>query len=164
MRHGILKRVLCMVVIVVCVLLPVYASAASSKVVYILKVNSDYPRMREGVSGSSEIVRTLRKGEKVFYTGVTKNQKCKVIACDGKTGYVYKNYLSLYGAVKKSSVYQTKSAATVYRRSGNSLKKMTTVSKNQYVLVYKTNGTWAYVKSMTGRSGYIKLSSLKKVF
>ena len=32
------------------------------------------------------------------------------------------------------------------------------------MLVYKTNGSWAQVKSMTGKSGYMKLSSLKEVF
>ena len=39
-----------------------------------------------------------------------------------------------------------------------------TLKSGTYMLVYKTNGNWAYVKSMSGKSGYVKLSSIRKVF
>ena len=72
--------------------------------------------------------------------------------------------MSNYGAVRANQVYVTKSSTTLYRKSGSSLRKSSTLNTGVYLLVYKTNGNWAYVKSMTGRSGYVKLSSIKKVF
>lgn len=162
MKRKILKALVCLVMIISCTMAPIAATAA--KPAYILKVSADYARMRKGPYGTYDIITTLRKGTKVLYGGENSGAFCKVYTTNGKSGYVYKSYLSTYGAVKKSNIYRTKSSAGFYKRSGNSLKKSGTVSKNQFVLVYKKNGDWAFVKSLTGKSGYMKLSSLKKVF
>ena len=163
MKRRILKVLVCLIMILSCMTAPIAATAAS-KTAYILKVSADYARMREGPYGDYGVVATLRKGTKVLYGGQNAGQFCKVYTTNGTSGYVYRKYLSSYGAVKKNNIYMTKSAAPFYKRSGNSLKRNGTVSKNQFVLVYKKNGDWAFVKSITGKSGYMKLSSLKKVF
>ena len=162
MKRRILKVLVCLVMIVTC-MAPVAATAAS-KPAYILKVSADYARMRKGPYGSYDIITTLRRGTKVLYGGQNAGEYCKVYTTNGTSGYVYKKYLSTYGAVKKSNIYRTKSSAPFYKRSGSSLKRSGSVAKNQFVLVYKKNGDWAYVKSLTGRSGYMKLSYLKKAF
>ena len=166
MKRKILKAMVCFMMILSCMMAPVSATtaAAASKAAYILRVNADYARMRTGPYGNYDIVTTLRKGTKVLYGGQYSGEFCKVYTTGGQSGYVYRKYLSSYGAVKKSNIYRTKSAAAFYTRSGSSLKKVGTVPKNQFVLIYKKNGNWAYVKSLTGKSGYMKLSTLKKVF
>ena len=135
---------------------------AATKTAKILKINVDQARLRTGASGV--IITTLDKGTKVLYLNKTDGAYCKVCTTDGETGYVYKRFLSSYGAVRADQVYVTRGSTTLYKRSGNSLRKSSTIKEGVYVLVYKTNGSWAQVKSMTGKSGYMKLSSLKKVF
>ena len=161
MKRNLWKSILCIALILVLTLAPLSALAAS-RTAKILKVNVDKARMRESATG--EIITTLNKGTKVLYLNRTDGAYCKVCTTDGTTGYVYKSFLSNYGAVRADQVYVTKASTTLYRRSGNSLRKSSTLKSGTYMLVYKTNGNWAYVKSMSGKSGYVKLSSLRKVF
>jgi len=162
MKRRILKVLICLVMIVTC-MAPVAATAAS-KPAYILKVSADYARMRKGPYGSYDIIGTLRKGTKVLYGGQNAGEFCKVYTTNGRSGYVYRKYLTTYGAVKKNNIFMTKVKAPFYKRSGSSLKRSGSVAKNQFVLVYKRNGDWVYVKSLSGRGGYMKLSHLKRVF
>ena len=161
MKRNLWRSILCLALVLVLTLAPLSALAAT-KTAKILKVNVDKARMRESSSG--EIITTLNKGTKVLYLNKNDGAYCKVCTTDGETGYVYKGFLSSYGAVRANQVYVTKGSTTLYKRSGNSLRKSSTIKEGVYVLVYKTNGSWAQVKSMTGKSGYMKLSSLKKVF
>ena len=161
MKRNLLKSILCLALILVLTLAPLSAFAAT-KTAKILKVNVDKARMRESSSGA--IITTLDKGTKVLYLNRNDGAYCKVCTTNGETGYVYKGFLSNYGAVRANQVYVTKSSTTLYRKSGSSLRKSSTLNTGVYLLVYKTNGNWAYVKSMTGRSGYVKLSAIKKVF
>lgn len=161
MKRNLWKSILCLALILVLTLAPLSAFAAT-KTAKILKINVDQARLRTGASGA--IITTLDKGTKVLYLNKTDGAYCKVCTTDGETGYVYKRFLSSYGAVRADQVYVTKASTTLYKRSGNSLRKSSTIKEGVYVLVYKTNGSWAQVKSMTGKSGYMKLSSLKKVF
>ena len=161
MKRNLWKSILCIALILVLTLAPLSALAAS-RTAKILKVNVDKARMRESATG--EIITTLNKGTKVLYLNRTDGAYCKVCTTDGTTGYVYKSFLSNYGAVRADQVYVTKASTTLYRRSGNSLRKSSTVKEDVYMLVYKTNGSWTQVKSMTGKSGYVRLSALSKVF
>ena len=72
--------------------------------------------------------------------------------------------LSVYGAVKKSSVYVTRAKTKLYKRSGSSLKGNGTLSAGKYVVVYRTYGNWAYVKTMSGKGAYVNKNYLKKAF
>ena len=161
MKRNWMRSVLCLLLVLTLAIAPMCAFA-STKTAKILKINVDQARMRTGASG--EIITTLAQGTKVLYLNRTDGAYCKVCTTDGETGYVYKGFLSSYGAVRSNQVYVTKGSTTLYKRSGNSLRKSSTIKEGVYVLVYKTNGSWAQVKSMTGKSGYMKLSSIKKVF
>lgn len=161
MKLKFLKSVLCLLLIASMMLLPATAMA-SSKTIQILKVNTDGARLRSEEDKS--VITTLKSGAKVFYAGEHLDAYCKVCTMDGEIGYVYKAFLSEYGAVKSSQVYYTTAKAPVYRRSGSSLKKAGTAPENTFVLVYATNGNWAFVRSMGGASGYMKLNTLTKAF
>lgn len=159
MKRRILKAVLCFVMIFTMVLAPMTASAAS--VVRIMKINSDWVRMR---SESGEQIARLRKGTKVLYWGTKNDEMYKVMTSNGKTGYVYKDYLTTYGAMRLSSVYITTAPTQMYKRSGASLKKNGTLATGKYVMVYKTSGNWAYIKTMSGKSAYVQKDTLKRAF
>ena len=161
MKRNLWKSMLCLSLILVLVLAPMSGMAAT-KTAKILKINVDQARMRTGASG--EIITTLARGTKVLYLNRTDGAFCKVCTTDGTTGYVYKGFLSSYGSVRADQVYVTTGSTTLYKLSGNSLRKSSTLKSGTYMLVYKTNGNWAYVKSMSGKSGYVKLSSIRKVF
>lgn len=161
MKRNLWRSILCLALVLVLTLAPLSALAAS-KTAKILKVNVDKARMRESSSG--EIITTLNKGTKVLYLNKKDGAYCKVCTTNGTTGYVYQGFLSSYGAVRADQVYVTKSSITLYKKSGNSLRKSSTIKEGVYMLVYKTNGSWAQVKSMTGKSGYVRLSGIKKVF
>lgn len=158
-----LRVFVCVVMILTCTMTP-FAANAASKSAYILKVNTDYARMRRGPYGNYGIITTLRRGTKVLYGGENAGSYCKVYLTNGTSGYVYRSYLSNYGAVSKNNIYMTTASTDFYIRSGNSPKWVGTVPRSQFVLVYKTNGSWAFVKSLTGATGYMKLGTLKKVF
>ena len=161
MKRRFLKPLVCILLVVSMLLAPLSALAASKA--YILKVNTSGVRLRDS---DGSVITELGKGTKVLYWGKTKNggAMCKVVTRTGKTGYVYKSFLTSYGAVKKSAVYVTKASTPLYKRSGSSLKKSSTLSAGEYLIVYRTSGRWAYVMSMSGKRGYVYKSFVKKAF
>lgn len=161
MKRNILKSILCLMLILVLGTAPLCAFAAT-KTAKILKINVDNARMRTGPSGA--IITKLPKNTKVLYLNRTSGAYCKVSTANGTVGYVYKDFLSSYGSVRQDRVGITTKSTTMYRRSGNSLRKGSTLNAGQYLLVYQTNGSWAYVKTITGKTGYVKLNSIKKAF
>ena len=162
MKRNVWKSVVCVLMMVALLATAVPASAAS--VARILKVNGDYVRMRTSANEGSATICRLRKGTKVLYWGVKNDSMCKVLTSDGKTGYVYSEYLTTYGAMPLNKVYVTTETAKTYKRSGNSLKKSGTLSKGKYVMVVKASGNWVYAKTMSGKNVYMQKSSLKKAF
>lgn len=161
MKRNFLKFVVCMALIAATLVAPVSASAAS--LAHIMKINVSDARLREA-PGDSEIIAKLRKNTKVLYLGVEDDNYCKVATLDGEVGYVFEDYLSHYGSVKRSMVYTNDEKITLYKKSGDSLKKNGSLKADQLVLVYKKNGDWAQIKTLTGKSGYCKLSGLNEVF
>ena len=162
MKRNIWKAIVCMVLVVLLGAAPL-ASASASSLAYIMKVNVSDARLREK-PGNSDVVVKLKKGTKVLYWGVRSGSFYKVSTTSGDTGYIYADFLSNYGTVKKSMVGFTESDAPVYRRSGSSMRRCGTLAEDSLVLVYKTNNGWAYIKTVSGKSGYMKLSDLQKAF
>lgn len=161
MKRNFLKFVVCMMLIAAMLAAPVSASAAS--MAHIMKINVSDARLREG-PGDTEVIAKLRKNAKVLYWGEEDDNYCKVATLDGEVGYVFEDYLSHYGTVKRSMVYTNDSKITLYKKSGDNLKKSGSLSADQLILVYKKSGNWAQIKTLTGKSGYCKLNSLDKVF
>ena len=159
MKRRVLIGLMCALLMVSTVLAPVSASA--SGIVKILKVNVDGARLRARVNGKLvEQNFSLKKGERVFFAGKTYRSAYYVCTSSGKKGYVYKKFLSSYGAVNTKQVYRVTKTAGLYKKVGSG--KKTNISKGKYVMVYEVRGGWAYVKTVSGKGGFMKTSCLSK--
>ena len=149
---------------VLCVMLlasffAVPASAAS--VVKVMKINVSGARLRSG-PGASEIITSLKKGTKVLYTGKKTNAFCYVRTSSGKKGYVYDKFLSTYGAAYSKQLYSTTKKIHMFRKASTKSSKIKKLSKHTLVIVYEVRGSWAYVKTLSGKGGFVKASCLTK--
>lgn len=156
------KMIVCSLLIVAMLAVSLPASAASS-IACIMKVTTDYARMRSSAEDGS-VIASLRKGTKLLYWGVHDGAMCKVMTSSGITGYVYGPYLTTYGAMNLDSVYVTTATTAMYRRSGGTLVSSGYLGKGRYVAVYGVYNGWAFIKTMSGASAFIKTDNLSKVF
>lgn len=136
------------------------AAMAKSKSMKILKVTVSGARLREG-PGDYEVITTLKKGEKVFYSGKAVKAWCLVCTSSGKIGYVYKGYLANYGQVRLNQIYFTTAKAKLYKKPSTSASRVVNLGKGEFLILYKKAGKWAYGKTLSGKSGYIPLSKVK---
>jgi uncharacterized protein YgiM (DUF1202 family) len=144
-------------------IVPAGASAASK--IQILKVVVDGARVRQGPSSAYSVKTSVKKGGKVFYLGKMKNSFAYIRTSGGTQGYMYKGFLKSYGSCYKSQVYYSrKSGLGVYKKPSTSSSKVTKLSKYQHVIVYQVKGSWAYIKTLSGKGGYVKGGSLGKAF
>ena len=157
MKKRFLAVVLC--VMLLASFLAVPASAAS--VVKVMKVNVDGARLRKS-AGASEIITSLKKGAKVLYTGKKVNAFLQVRTTNGKVGYVYKPFLSSYGAASSKQVYYTTKKINMFKKPSAKSRKVKKLSSHTLVLVYEVRGNWAYVKTLSGKGGFVKASCLTK--
>jgi len=154
---------LCLLLLVGMVAAPVSASAAmKDRVVKIMKVNVQGARLREGPSSKYDVITSLGKGDCVFYLEKNKLAFSYVRSSKGKIGYVYEGFLQSYGACKLSQVYYTTVASKLCDRPSEISNRVATIAKKEHVIVYKTRGNWAYVKTLQGKGGYMRLSRLRK--
>ncbi|MBR6766363.1 MAG: SH3 domain-containing protein [Clostridia bacterium] len=160
------RRVMCLILcllILVGMAMPVGASAAmKDRVVKIMKVNVQGARLREGPSSKYDVITSLGKGSCVFYLEKEKAAFSYVRSSQGKIGYVYEGFLSEYGACKLSQVYTAIAASKLCDRPSEVSNRVTTIHKNEHVILYKTRGNWAYVKTLQGKGGFVKLNRFKK--
>lgn len=162
MKRRLLTMVLALVLLASTVVAPVGASAASKKV-KLLQVTTDGARVRSGPSTEYDVKTSLKKGSKVFYLGKIKNSFAYVRTAHGIIGYMYRGFLKNYGVTYLNQVYYCKSgSAGVYKRASKSSGTVTYLDKYQHVIVYQVKGSWAYIKTLGGRGGYVKKSVLKK--
>ena len=162
MKRSFLKGLVCLVLVLSMAIAPICASAASTA--YILKVNAKNVRLHDRPGTDSNVIALLKRGTKVLYWGKISNQMCKVFTSSGKTGYVWKQYLSSYGAIKKSQIGITTKDTPVYKLSHGKLKKSGTTKKGTMVMVYGYNSSWVRCKSVSGKTGYIPRSAIKRAF
>lgn len=152
--------------LLMCMLLPMGTAAAASKgkTVYILSVNTDGARVRSTAEGgqTDNVLGSLRAGTKAFYLG--KSGSWYLLCSEyGVRGYVYKGFLDYYGAVALSSLYQVNGSAKVYKKASASSGRSGSLKDGQYVMVYGVSGDWAYIHTITGTKGYVKVSSLRTI-
>lgn len=163
MKRRIMCLTLCLLMIVGMVAMPVSASAAvKDRVVKIMRVNVQGARLRKGPSSAYDVITSIGKGSCVFYLEKKSGAFKYVRTANGKTGYVYEGFLDTYGACKLSQVYHTTGTARLSDRPSDISNRVATLSKKEHVVVYKTRGSWAYVRTMQGKTGYMRLSKLKK--
>ncbi len=164
LKRNFCRAAVCLLLILMTMATPIInvptAYAATMKV---LKCNVSGGRLREGPSTAYDVVSSLKRGEKVLYSGKTKNAFSLVSTADGRVGYVYKGYLSSYGSVRDSQVYYTRTGnMKLYKKPSTKSGTAVRLRKKQFIFVYKKAGNWAYVRTMEGKAGYIPLSNIKK--
>ena len=162
MKRNFIKAIVCMVLVVLTVLAP-FTTASASSYAHIVKINVSDARLREG-PGDTAVIQKLKRGQKVLYWGEDSGTYCKVATIGGKVGYVYEDYLSAYGTVKKSMLYVTEERASLYKKSGSSMHRNGSIGSGELVLVYDISNSWAKVRTTTGKSGYCKIGQLKEIF
>jgi len=162
-KRRIMCLALCLLMIVGMVAMPVSASAAmKDRVVKIMKVNVQGARLRKGPTSKYDVITSLGKGDCVFYLEKTKTAFKYVRSSTGKIGYVYEGFLNDYGACKLSQVYYVTGTTKLCDRPKEISNRVDTLEKKEHVIVYKTRGGWAFVKTLQGKGGYVRLSRLRK--
>lgn len=162
--RKLLRKTLCILMIMSLLIAPVNATAASSKkVISIFKVTADGARLRKGGSSAYDVITSLRKGDNVFYLNKKSNAFCYVITATGQKGYVYQGFLKSYGAATLKQVYYSNTKGVkLYKRASTKSSRVTTLSSRQFVLVYQAKNGWAYVRTLSGKGGYVRAKYLKK--
>ena len=156
-----LRAALCMLLILTMIAAPMSASAANKKLITILKTNVDGGRLREGPTSAFPVIRSLKLGEKVFYTGEKYASFCLVRTTKGEVGDIYDGFLSPYGTVRADQVYFAPARTNVYKDANSS--RVGVLEANQHVLVFRISGNWALVKTLNGLSGFAKVETLTKL-
>lgn len=160
MKRRVLWFCVCLMMIVSMFAMPVSAYAAKSK----MMKTTESVHLRDG-SDLKTVVGKVKKGKTVLFTGKTsKKNKAfyQVTTSDGKTGYVFKLYLTDYGTVSKGKVYITTSKCRLYKSASTSSKTVSKLKSGRYLLVAETKNGWAYAKTSSGRVGYVQTGYLKK--
>ena len=163
MKRQLIRLTVCMLLVAAMLTAPLNALAVSPyRVVRILKVTADGARVREGPSSAYDVITSVREGDCVFYLEKNRAAFCYVRTSTGEIGYMYKGFLKSYGAALCGQVYYSRSnSVKVYKRASTSSSRVTTLKKNQHVIVYQTRGNLAYVKTLTGKGGFVRLTSLR---
>ena len=159
MRRNWIKLLVCAALIATFALAPV--SALAKGTAKILIVSRDDARLRSR-SDINHVLTTLKKGTRVVYAGKRDGQMYLVRTAKGQVGYIYKMFLSAYGAAASNRVYKVSKKAPVYKNQHGHPKKIGSLSAGTTVIVYEVRGGWAYVKTLKGKSCYIKTAYLKQ--
>jgi len=140
-----------------------FAASKKKKVIYVVNIDNNGVRVRSTPNGGNNIMTTLKKGTKLFYLG-TEGAYYKVCSeYSTKTGYVYKGYVSYYGAVAYDSIFRCDGRTYVYTRPNSSARRSATLKDGQFVIVRAVSGNWAYIYTISGKKGYVKISSLEDI-
>ena len=154
----ILKSALC-IALAAMLLAAVPLAGFAANTVTILRVTEDGARLR---SADKEIITSLSAGTKVFYMDEKLGSNSKVRVSNGLEGYIYDEFLASYGSARLDNIYYASAAKGVYRTPSTDDRRIATISENQYVIVLRTHGGWAFVKNLDGNGGFCTLDGLVK--
>lgn len=156
----IFKSTICILLIMI--IFSASFSAMAAGVVKVMRTNVAGARMRTGQHGA-ELKPSLPKGTRVLFLNQTSGSYWKVVTSDGRQGFVFRDYLSNYGACKASNVYYVTSSSLVMRSHPNDgASRVQTLKNKQVVIVFKKSDSWGYGRTLDGRGGYFRMSGLSK--
>ena len=125
-------------------------------------INDDTNMRSAASSATANVIRRLAEGDAVEVTGASGN--FYRIVHEGKTGYVFKQYVeetkattgSGTGLTAEGYPYQTVTTSSVNLRktASTSAKRLDTIPKGARIIVYAHSGAWAQV-SYDGQSGWV---------
>ena len=157
-----MKTKQCLLVTLTALLMLAVSVAMASSYPFVGVVTDDTNMRSTANSYASNIIRRIPEGDEVTVTGAKGNFYC--IEYDGRTGYVFKQYVEEsknttssgtgltatgypYDTVATSSVNLRKSAST-------SAKRLTTIPRGASLTVLKLSGSWANV-TYNGQTGWV---------
>ncbi len=161
-KSNVFKRIVC--AFMVALLLSttaIPALAATKGATYV--VNAQYPRLRAKPQSGSKVLTKLKKGTKVTFLK-DYNGWWKIQLANGKTGYMYKDFLTFYSNAKVGKLYRTNTSSKtkVYAKNSTSSRVKFTVSNKTTLVLLEKKGTWGLVRVVkNGAVGYIRLARLK---
>lgn len=159
MKSNLVRLIVCVLLVLTLAIAPITTAFAASTM-KLMKINVDGARLRKG-PGNYEIITSLRRGEKVLYSGEMTKSFCLVCTEDGQVGYVFRDYLSNYGVIRADQVYYANTGSVrMYSRANTGSSRVETLSRHELVIVFRTAGNWAYARTLDGEAGYIQLSKL----
>ena len=155
-----MKRKLIVSLLLIVVLTLPTLSASAAKWTY-MKVIVQDARVRKS-PGPSDIITSLDKGTKVISTARANKAYYKIIAPDGRVGYIFRDHVKALGSADSGKVYKTTGKVNLRRkpRAGSTLIK--TLKAGTYVKVLSVSGGWTHVKTVDGKKGYVRSDLLKK--
>ena len=111
----------------------------------------------------NRVMTTLKKGTKLFYLGQSGAYYKVCSEFSYTSGYVYKGYVSYYGAVAYDSIFRCNGKTALYSRPTSSSHRTATLKNGQFVIVRAVSGKWAYIYTISGKKGYVRTSQLKDI-
>ena len=155
-----MKKMWRAVVCLALVMMVAFGSCAYAANVKILNVTVNGARVRDS---NGEVIGSAGRNLKVFYMGKKIRSNSLVRCANGKAGYIYDGFLELYGSVDSDSIYYCNvKSSKIYRSPSTSASGLGYMYKDQYVILMRTQGDWAYVRNLSGAGGFCKLSHLNK--
>ena len=159
----IMERMRTKLLVMLAALLVVLTSAAMAASYPFTGVIKDDTNMRSTASSyASNIIRRIPEGDYVTVTGETGN--FYRVTYDGKTGYVFKQYVEETsqtvntgtGLTATGYPYTTISTDSVNLRktASTSAARLTTIPKGATITVHKLSGSWANV-TYSGKTGWV---------
>ena len=155
---GIMKRSLCLVLVLMLASMSLITAFASSKKSYY--VNADRLYVRSSANSYSSIVATLKRGAVVTKYGHSGGWYH--VKFSGGQGWVYKTYLStVKSSATSTKTYRATTRLRVRASATTSSGVVGYLSKGAKVTIKKQSGSWAYV-SYSGGSGWVSTKYLKR--
>lgn len=140
-----------------------FAASKKNRIIYIVNIDNNGVRVRSEPHGGDNVMTTLKKGTKLFYLGQSGAYYKVCSEYSLTSGYVYKGYVSYYGAASYDSIYRCSGRTTLYAKPNTSSRRSATLSNGQFVIVRAVSGKWAYVYTISGKKGYVRTSSLRDI-
>ena len=159
---GILKRFLCLTLVLVFLSMNLSTAFASSKKSYYVNTHGLY--VRTGPSSSYSSTDKLKRNTVV--TRYSQKNNWYYVKYDGGEGWVYKGYLSNVkssssGSYTSSATYKTTTGLRVRSEASTDGAVIDKLKKGTKVTIKKQKGSWVYV-SYSGGSGWVATKYLKK--
>ena len=152
------KLLISLLLIAVLLTATLSASAATWKVIQVTASGANVRRE----PGDSEIIGILKKGTKILSTEKTNRAYYKIVMKNGDTGYVFRDLVKEIASADSRQIYKTAKKVSVLKKPEKTAAVARKLPAGEYVQVLEQTKGWARVKTMSGKTGYVKAKALTK--
>ncbi len=160
-NRNVFRTILSMMLIALTLILSAAPALAASKG-DILVVNTDFARLRAKPVSGSDVLTKLRKGQRVTFLKDYRGW-LKIELGNGKTGYMYKDFLNAHVSAKVGNLYKSRSSSLPVRSKPSKKGKVKfSVSKSPTMVLLERHGSWGLIRVVSnGKVGYVNLKYLR---